>query len=137
MPSESINDQLRNMKRSSDALDQSIGLNRILLTLIDNQKRTQRWMCILLIVSLLCNVAISAIFVAYESQFTTTETSTEVVTVNQDSGDGNSNNVYQSGENAQYVQGDLEEVNANGETDDNNNPDYNPDKNPEEPGQQE
>lgn len=133
MPSESINDQLRNMKKNSDALDQSIGLNRILLTLIDNQKRTQRWMCILLVVSLLCNVAISAIFVAYESQFTST---TETTTVTQDSGDGDSNNVYQSGENAQYVQGDLEEVNTNGETD-NNNYTNNPDKNLEECGQQE
>lgn len=81
MPSESINDQLRDMKKNSDALDQSIGLNRILLTLIDNQKRTQRWMCILLVISLLCNVAISTIFVVYESQFITTA-STETVTVN-------------------------------------------------------
>lgn len=137
MPNESINDQLRGMKKNPDALDQSIGLNRILLTLIDNQKRTQRWMCILLVVSLLCNVAISAIFVAYESQFITTETSTEMVTVNQDSGEGDSNNVYQSGENAQYVQGNLEEVNTNGETDDNNNQDHNENKNPKELGQQE
>lgn len=135
MPNESINDQLRGMKKNPDALDQSIGLNRILLTLIDNQKRTQRWMCILLVVSLLCNVAISAIFVVYESQFITTA-STETVAVNQDSGDGDSNNVYQSGENAQYVQGNLEEVNTNGETD-NNDYTNNPDKNPEESGQQE
>lgn len=135
MPNESINDQLRDVKRNPDALDQSIGLNRILLTLIDNQKRTQRWMCILLVISLLCNVAISTIFVVYESQFITTA-STETVTVNQDSGDGDSNNVYQSGENAQYVQGNLEEVNTNGETD-NNDYTNNPDKNPEESGQQE
>lgn len=135
MPNESINDQLRDVKRNPDALDQSIGLNRILLTLIDNQKRTQRWMCILLVISLLCNVAISTIFVVYESQFITTA-STETVTVNRDSGDGDSNNVYQSGENAQYVQGNLEEVNTNGETD-NNDYTNNPDKNPEESGQQE
>lgn len=116
MPKESINDQLRDLKKDPDALDQSIGLNRILLTLIDGQKKTQKWLCILLIISLLCNVAICTIFVAYESQFTTT---TETITITQDTGEGEGNNVYQSGESAQYVQGNSEEVTADGETDNN------------------
>lgn len=114
MHKESINDQLRDLKKDPDALDQSIGLNRILLTLIDSQKRVQRWLCILLVLSILCNVAICMIFVAYESQFVTT---TETIT--QDTGEGEGNNVYQSGENAQYVQGNSEEVTADGETDNN------------------
>lgn len=115
MPKESINDQLRDLKKDPDALDQSIGLNRILLTLIDSQKKVQKWLCILLVLSILCNVAICVIFVAYESQFvTTTET---VTTITQDTGEGEGNNVYQSGENAQYIQGNSEEVTADGETD--------------------
>lgn len=120
MSKESINDQLRDLKKDPDALDQSIGLNRILLTLIDSQKKTQKWLCILLVISLLCNVAICTIFVAYESQFTTT---TETITITQDTGEGEGNNVYQSGESAQYVQGNSEEVTADGETDNNYYPD--------------
>ena len=112
-----INEQLRQLRGESDALDQSLGLNRILLTLIDNQRRTHKWLCILLIISLLCNVAICCIFVAYESQFTTT---TETITITQDTGEGEGNNVYQSGSDAQYIQGDSsEEVITNGTTDDN------------------
>lgn len=116
MSKEFINDQLRDLKKDPDALDQSIGLNRILLTLIDSQKKTQKWLCILLVVSLLCNVAICTIFVAYESQFATT---TETITISQDTGDGEGNNVYQSGENAQYVQGNSKGVTTDGTTDDN------------------
>lgn len=117
MPKESINDQLRDLKKDPDALDQSIGLNRILLTLIDSQKKTQRWLCILLVISLLCNVAICCIFVAYESQFTTT---TETITITQDTGEGEGNNVYQSGSDAQYIQGDSSgEVTTDGTTDNN------------------
>ena len=108
-----INDELRELKKNPDALEQSVGLNRILLTLIDGLKKTQRWMCILLVISILCNVLICAIFVAYESQFTT---ATETITIEQDSGEGSGNNVYQSGENAQYVQ---EGVTKDGEADDN------------------
>lgn len=118
MPKESINDQLRDLKKDPDALDQSIGLNRILLTLIDGQKKTQKWLCILLVISLLCNIAICMIFVAYESQFTTTTET--ITTITQDTGEGEGNNVYQSGENAQYVQGNSEEVTTDGETDNHN-----------------
>lgn len=112
-----INEQLRQLKGESNALDQSLGLNRILLTLIDNQRRTHKWLCILLVISLLCNVAICCIFVAYESQFTTT---TETITITQDTGEGEGNNVYQSGSDAQYIQGDSSgEVTTDGTTDDN------------------
>ena len=107
-----INEELRHLKKEEDALDQSLGLNRILLTLIDNQRKIYKWICILLVISLLCNVAICALFVAYESQFVTT---TETITIEQDT-DGPGNNVYQSGENAQYVQ---EGVTENGDADDN------------------
>lgn len=117
MPKESINDQLRDLKKDPDALDQSIGLNRILLTLIDSQRKTQKWLCILLIISLLCNVVICTIFVAYENQLATT---TETITITQDTGEGEGNNVYQSGSDAQYIQrGSSGEVTTDGTTDDN------------------
>lgn len=110
-----LNEQLRQLREGSDALDQSLGLNRILLTLIDNQRRTHKWICILLVISLLCNIAICCIFVAYESQFTTT---TETITITQDTGEGEGNNVYQSGSDAQYIQGDSSgEVTTDGTTD--------------------
>lgn len=108
-----INDDLRSLRKSDDALDQSVGLNRILLTMIENQKRTHRWLCILLAISLVCNVLICGIFIAYESQFTTM---TETITIEQDSGEGEGNNIYQSGQNAQYIQ---EGVTEYGETTDN------------------
>lgn len=112
-----ISEQLRQIKEEADALDQSIGLNRILLNLIENQRRTHKWLCILLVISLLCNVAICCTFVAYESQFTTT---TETFTITQDTGEGEGNNVYQSGSDAQYIQGDSsEEVTTDGTTDNN------------------
>lgn len=112
-----INEQLRQVKGEADALDQSMGLNRILLNLIENQRRTHKWLCILLVISLLCNVAICCIFVAYESQFTTT---TETFTITQDTGEGEGNNVYQSGSDAQYIQGDSsKEVTIDGTADDN------------------
>ena len=116
MSKESLNDQLRELKKNPDALEQSVGLNRILLALIDSQKKTQKWLCILLVISLLCNVLISCIFVAYESRFTTT---TETITITQDTGEGEGNNVYQSGESATYVEGNSEGVTTNGEANDN------------------
>ena len=112
-----INEQLRHLRKEEDALDQSLGLNRILLNLNDNQRKAHKWLCILLVISLLCNVAICCIFVAYESQFTTT---TETITITQDTGEGEGNNVYQSGSDAQYIQGDSsEEVTTDGTTDNN------------------
>lgn len=97
-----VNDELRELKKSPDALEQSIGLNRILMTLIDSLKRTQKWLCILLIISILSNVLIAGLFILYESQFVTETITT--TTVEQDT-DGPGNNVYQSGEDAQYIQG--------------------------------
>lgn len=115
-----INEQLRHIRKEEDALDQSLGLNRILFTLIESQRRAHKWLCILLVISLLCNVAICCIFVAYESQFTTT---TETITITQDSGDGEGNNVYQSGSDAQYIQGDSSgEVTTDGTADNNYHP---------------
>lgn len=113
-------DELESLRESEDALDQSIALNRIVMTMLESKRREDVWLRILLIISLLVNVVISCIFIAYESQFTTT-TTTEEITIEQDTGEGSGNNVYQGGEYAQYIQG--EGVTPNGKTNNTSNQD--------------
>lgn len=98
-------DDLESLRESDDALDQSIALNRIVMTMLESKRREDTWLRVLLIISLLVNVVIACIFIGYESQFTTT-TTTEAVTIEQDTGEGSGNNVYQGGEYAQYIQGE-------------------------------
>ena len=106
--------QLDTLRKEKDALDQSVALNRIVMTMLESKRREDFWLRIILIISLLANIAIAGIFTWYESGWTTTATTT---TVTQDTGEGSGNNVYQAGEN---------EVTPNGET---NSDNYNGDKN--------
>ncbi len=115
MSKPTIEEQLRKMKQEPDALDQSIALNHIVMNMLEDKRRSDRWIRIICIVSLVCNVLIAGMFIVHDSQMITT---TETVTVTQDSGDNPGNNVYQSGENAQYVQG-TEEVTDDGTASDN------------------
>ena len=108
--------ELNCLKNEEDALDQSVALNRIVISMLESKHREDFWLRIILIISLLVNVLIAVIFVSYEKDWTTTTTTT---TVTQDTGDGAGNNVYQSGQNANYVQGDFEEVTPNGEANNN------------------
>lgn len=104
-------DELRN---EEDALDQSLALNKIVMTMLESKRREDFWLRWILIISLLVNVVISGIFIAYESQFTVTPGTTETTAITQDTGEGNGNNVYQSGENASYNQDRKEEVKSDG-----------------------
>lgn len=115
--------QLDALRKEKDALDQSVALNRIVMTMLESKRREDFWLRIILIISLLANIAIAGIFTWYESGWTTTATTT---TVTQDTGEGSGNNVYQAGENADYIQGNSEEVTPNGET---NSDNYNGDQN--------
>jgi len=108
-----------NELKEKEALDQSIALNRIVLNMLESKRKEDFWLRIVLIISILANIAISCIFIGYESQFTTEKTITTTVT--QDTIEGEGNNVYQSGEHANYVQGNTEEVTPYGETNDQNN----------------
>ena len=108
-----------NELKEKEALDQSVALNRIVLNMLESKRKEDFWLKIVLIISILANIAISCIFIGYESQFTTEKTITTTVT--QDTGEGAGNNVYQSGEHASYVQGDTEEVTPYGETNNQNN----------------
>ena len=109
--------------KGKDALDQSIALNRIVMTLLEQNKRRDRIISILLAVSIVVNALIVGGFLWYESQWEVTTTTTATIT--QDSGQGNGNNVYQSGDSAKYVQGNVEE-DDDGEAD--NSDHYNEDK---------
>lgn len=65
-----------------DALDQSIALNRIVMTMLQHQKESNKRMFIVLIISLIINVCIVAGFLYYESLWeyeTTTTTITQEV----------------------------------------------------------
>lgn len=99
---------LETMKTEEDALDQSIALNHIVMTMLESKRREDFWLRLVLIISILVNLVICIVFVQYEKHMTTTET---ITTVEQDTGEGNGNNVFQSGESATYVQGNSEEVN--------------------------
>lgn len=85
-----------NELKEKEALDQSVALNRIVLNMLESKRKEDFWLRIVLIISILANIAISCIFICYESQFTTEKTITTTVT--QDTGEGEGNNVYQSGE---------------------------------------
>lgn len=102
--------ELDALRKEEDALDQSVALNRIVMTMLESKRREDFWLRIILIISLLVNIAIAGIFTWYESGWTTTTT-----TITQDTGEGSGNNVYQAGENANYIQGNSEEVTPNGE----------------------
>ena len=108
-----------NELKEKEALDQSVALNRIVLNMLESKRKEDFWLRIVLIISILANIAISCIFIGYESQFTTEKTITTTVT--QDTGEGEGNNVYQSGEHANYVQGNTEEVTPYGKTNNQNN----------------
>ena len=103
-------EELDALCKEEDALDQSVALNRIVMTMLESKRREDFWLKIILIISLLVNIAIAGIFTWYESGWTTTTT-----TVTQDTGEGSGNNVYQAGKDASYIQGNSEEVTPNGE----------------------
>lgn len=110
--------ELDDLCKEENALDQSVALNRIVMTMLESKRREDFWLRIILIISLLVNIVIAGIFTWYESQWEYTDTITTTVT--QDTGEGSGNNVYQAGENANYIQGNSEEVMENGETDSDN-----------------
>lgn len=83
---------LETMKTEEDALDQSIALNHIVMTMLESKRREDFWLRLVLIISILVNLVICIVFVQYEKHMTTTETVT--TTVEQDTGEGNGNNVF-------------------------------------------
>lgn len=119
--------ELDALHKEEDALDQSVALNRIVITMLESKRREDFWLRIILIISLLVNIAIAGIFTWYKSGWEYNNTTTTTVT--QDTGEGSGNNVYQAGENADYIQGNSEGVTPNGETNSDNYKNSNQDTN--------
>lgn len=90
-------------------LDSSLALNEITMKLLSDRAKDCKRLWIALIISLLINVVIVGAFLWYESQW---EYATEQIctTVEQDTGEGTGNNVYQAGEYASYSEAPVEEV---------------------------
>ena len=68
------------IKSEGDALDQSIALNKITMKLLEKKHKEDILTKIILLVSILVNLIIVGIFVAYESQFVVVPGNTETVT---------------------------------------------------------
>ena len=82
------------------ALDESIALNRLVVDLLGQKKRDTVGLWIVILVLILANLAESLLFVWYESQFETVNTTTTTENnIDQSADEGN--NVYQAGEHAQ------------------------------------
>lgn len=102
-----------NPNEDQEALEQSLALNQIAKDLLRNSRRRELFLFIIVIVSILTNIVIASIFIHYESQFTTT--TTETITVEQDTGESGGNNIFQSGERASYIQDYYEGEDLDGE----------------------
>lgn len=101
----SLDKEISNLRHETDALDQSVALNRITMQLLKDRAADCRRLWIALILSILVNFALVAGFLWYESQWEYSTVETTTTTVEQTAGDTDSNNIYQSGENAIYSEG--------------------------------
>ena len=61
-------EELNAIQQEGDALDQSVALNRIVIAMLESKRREDFWLRIILIISLLVNIAIAGIFTWYEGQ---------------------------------------------------------------------
>lgn len=100
-----MDEEIKNLKKEKGSLDQSIALNRITMTLLEDRAKDCKRLWIALVISILINLAIVGIFLWRESQWDYTEDITTTTTVEQDAGEGEGNNIYQSGEQATYNEG--------------------------------
>lgn len=115
---EDISKELDSLK-DSDAFDQSIALNKIVMQLLKTRAQECKRLWIALIISIIINLATIIGFLWYESQweYTTTTTSTEI---SQDSED-NGLNLLQVGDNSRMFYGLEEDENGQTISEDYNN----------------
>lgn len=84
--------------------EESTALNKITLDLLEQKKKENFRLWIVILALILVNLVEVGLFFWYESQFEVTDTATtETTTVDQEAEEGN--NVYQAGEHAQYNEG--------------------------------
>lgn len=99
-------------------LESAKALNDIALELLRHKKSDHTKMFVIIILLIVMNIVQCALFIWYINQESeVVETITTEETITQDT-EGDGNNVYQSGEEAQYIQQGKTEVNSDGETDD-------------------
>lgn len=91
-----------NEQEKINALDESLALNKIAIDLLNQKKKDHLRLWMIIIALIIVNLVEVCIFIWYESQMETVETVTTTTTVDQDTGKGTGNNVYQAGEHAQY-----------------------------------
>lgn len=110
-------DMMKELEKEQDTLSQVAVVARIMNDVSAQYEKYFKQMLMVLIASIIANLLIVGAFLWYESQIETTTTTT--TTVEQDTGTGSGNNVYQSGESAQYHEAQKDGVN-DGEAEDNN-----------------
>ena len=89
------------VERENAEIEELSALNKITMKLLEEKAKEAKRLWVALIVSILVNAFLVTAFLYYESQFTTT-VETVTTTVTQDTGEGQGNNIYQSGESATY-----------------------------------
>lgn len=89
------------VERENAEIEELSALNKITMKLLEEKAKEAKRLWIALIVSILVNAFLVTALLYYESQFTTT-VETVTTTVTQDTGEGQGNNIYQSGESATY-----------------------------------
>ena len=89
--------------------ENSEALNKIVLDLLEQKRKEHFRLWIVILALVFVNLVEAAIFVWYESQMEYEETTTTTTTVEQDTGEGNGNNIYQSGEHANYNEATKED----------------------------
>lgn len=112
-----IDDMMKELEKEQDTLSQVAVVARIMNDVSAQYEKYFKRMWAVLIASIIANLLIVGAFLWYESQWETTTTTT--TTVEQDTGTGSGNNVYQSGESAQYHESQKDGVN-DGEAENNN-----------------
>lgn len=101
---------VESLKAEPDALDQSMALNRIVLSLLDKKHKEDILTKWVLIISILVNLVIAGMFIVYESQFTTVQTETTTTVTQETSDDSDINNVQgdQYNDTASHTEGGNE-----------------------------
>lgn len=114
-----VDEMVEELKKEQDTLSQVAVVARIMNDVSAQYEKYFKRMWAVLIASIIANLLIVGAFLWYESQWEYETTTTTTTTVEQDTGTGSGNNVYQSGESAQYHESQKDGVN-DGETEDNN-----------------
>lgn len=101
-------EDVETLRSEEDALDQSLALVRVSISLIQTLKETNKRMFIALILSILVNLGLVCGFLYYESKWEYTTTTTTTQEVEGDSAEINNVDGNQYKDNAVHNQGGVE-----------------------------